>query len=123
MFWPVALVMLACGACRLDSPPDTRSIARGAESYRASGCAACHGPSGRGDGPAGKATQRAPRDFTRPETFTAPRTVSGIAGVIRDGDRGGGMPPNPDLTEAERKDLATYILSLGDAQAKEGSSG
>lgn len=113
--------LLAWSACDERVRLDAGAVARGAERYRASGCAACHGPTGRGDGPAAVATQRRPRDFARPGDFVTPRTLRAVAAVIRDGLPGTSMPANPDLDADERQELAAFVLSLGEAQGTKGS--
>ena len=42
---------------------DATSLARGEEIYQTAGCAACHGDTGRGDGPAGLRPVPRPADF------------------------------------------------------------
>jgi cytochrome c len=44
-----------------------------------------------------------------------PRAVSIVAGVVRKGVHGGGpwhMPPHPELSDADARKMARYILSL-----------
>ena len=53
-------------------------------------CAACHGPTGKGDGPAAVAFNPRPADFTNPELFKA-RTDAELVKSITEGVRG--MPP------------------------------
>ena len=55
------------------------------------------------------------------ETYrTKPDAVSFIASEIRSGVRGGGpwhMPPHPEVTQAEARAMARYIMSLQPATA------
>ena len=44
-------------------PADAASLARGEAIYNDAGCAACHGDTGRGDGPAGLRLVPRPADF------------------------------------------------------------
>ena len=65
--------LLACGACLIFSeerqpikyvPPEKVSAARGPEMFRAY-CAVCHGPDGRGGGPAADWLKKRPADLTQ----------------------------------------------------------
>jgi mono/diheme cytochrome c family protein len=87
-------------------------------------CFSCHGPSGKGDGPAAAALKPKPRDFSAVD-FVLDTDGDGQTGtdtdlynVIRDGAAkyGGAatMPGRADLTEKEIKDLVEYIHSLKD---------
>jgi len=83
----------------------------------ASRCAVCHGPSGRGDGPAAAGLVPRPRDFT---TRPPARSRDELVAIIRDGGARHGlsaaMPPNPDLPETELGDLAEFVSSLSAAR-------
>jgi mono/diheme cytochrome c family protein len=109
--------LLACGGAASGdaAATDSAAIAAGRDLYRVHGCAVCHGEHGRGDGPVGRTLRPPPRDFQRPETFRAPRTVSCVAAVIANG--GGtpssGMPAFAHLGDASRQHLARFVLSLG----------
>jgi mono/diheme cytochrome c family protein len=85
-------------------------------------CLSCHGPSGKGDGPAAAALKPKPRDFSTGD-FAFDTDGDGQAGtdtdlynVIHDGAAkyGGAatMPGRADLSEQEIKDLVDYIHSL-----------
>lgn len=96
--------------CAPDAAPDP---AMGRELYLASGCASCHGPVGRGDGPVAKTLTPPPRDFRDSTAFKAGTTPAAIAQTIAMGIPGGGaMPAFPYLNESERQSLALYITSL-----------
>lgn len=60
ILWP--LLGLALAGCALTGAPETPS---GRALFQAN-CAACHGASGRGDGPAAAELARRPADLTRP---------------------------------------------------------
>ena len=73
-------------------------------------CAACHGATGKGDGPAAVAFNPRPADFTNPELFKA-RTdadlVKSVAGGIR------GMPPfGAQLAPEMVSELVRYVRGL-----------
>ena len=85
-------------------------------------CASCHGPGGKGDGPAAAALNPKPRDFSVGD-FALDTDGDGQKGtdtdlynVIHDGAaKYGGtatMPGRADLSEQEIKDLVEYIHSL-----------
>lgn len=75
-------------------------------------CQACHGATGKGDGPAARALQRPPRDFSQP-TFWASRTDDQVKAVIRTGYPGPitlmrGFP----MPEAQLDDLVVYLRTF-----------
>jgi mono/diheme cytochrome c family protein len=85
-------------------------------------CAACHGETGKGDGPVGKALTPPPRDFSA-HAFKFDTDKDGKAGtdadlrnVIRKGAAAfGGSPlmaPWPTLSDADIADLIAYIRKL-----------
>ena len=90
------------------SPPD---VARGAALY-AQVCASCHGPEGRGDGPAGAGLDPPPSDLRDPARMQALSPFA-LYSTIRYGIAGTGMTPfEAVLDEAAHWDLAFYAASL-----------
>lgn len=84
------------------------NVAKGKALYAAQ-CAMCHGSSGKGDGPAGKALKPAPRDFSS-GTFKYGSSDAQIAALIKKG-----KPPMPgfsNLSDQQLQDLVAYIRSL-----------
>jgi cytochrome c553 len=74
-------------------------------------CAACHGETGRGDGPVAAALSPRPPSFAD-STFQASRTNEQLIAVIRDGRRA--MPTfGKQLSPAEIQALVGYIRALG----------
>jgi len=68
-------------------PPSPQSIERGRELF-SEHCAVCHGPGGRGDGPAAAALSKTPEDLTRiapppyfPDGVVAYRIANGKEGM------------------------------------------
>ncbi len=80
-------------------------------------CTACHGTTGRGDGPAAFAFDVRPRNF-RAERFRYISTLKGtpaqedLIQTIRSGRHFGSMPAGPQLTDAEVDVLADYVRAL-----------
>lgn len=94
------------------APKNAASLARGKKIYT-DNCVSCHGASGRGDGPAGKALTPKPADLVA------------MAGNHPDGDYAwkiengrGPMPPwKGVLTQNQIWDVVNYVQSLGGAKA------
>ena len=112
---------------REQAPPDVvppRRVAgdarQGARAYHASGCAACHGPSGEGNGPRAKSLRDArgqpeiPTDLTRPSTFKGGRDEVGLVRSVLAGFNGTTMPGYAGQPDIERHvwDLAAYVWSV-----------
>ncbi len=92
-------------------PPRPPSVERGRALY-AEHCASCHGPAGRGDGPAGVALDPAPGDLTDRERMLA-LSPAGLFRTITFGVAGTGMAGYADsLDERARWDLAFFSGSL-----------
>jgi mono/diheme cytochrome c family protein len=85
---------------------------RAADLY-AEKCAACHGDSGKGDGPAGQAMTPPPAPFS---TALKGRSDGWIGTVITKGGPAVGMtpamPPHPTLSSDQVKALIQYIKGL-----------
>lgn len=72
-------------------------------------CAVCHGPEGRGDGPAATGLNPRPTDLTQSARMLRDGVV---AGVITDGR--GSMPSfKATLTQSQIWDLTNFVKSLG----------
>jgi high-affinity iron transporter len=97
------LALLAGLALAADPLADGRAV------YAAK-CLACHGPQGRGDGPAALALPRKPRDFSSPE-FWASTTPAKVEAVITQGLPGTIMRGFP-MAEAQLDGLVAYLRSL-----------
>ncbi len=116
-----AVIVLSAAACLAAcSDPEERVAscdqvaARGKILYARHGCAVCHGPDGRGDGPVGRSMKQKPRDFRDVNAFRNGRSLGAISETIRLGvaHRGVGMPAYPHLPEEERRTLAAYVVSI-----------
>lgn len=102
----VSLVAAACAS--------GGSAGRGRELYAENGCASCHGPVGRGDGPVGKTLTPPPRDFKNDASYRRGTDERSIAATLEVGiaENGAKMPAFAHLTEHERLSLAAYVISL-----------
>ena len=122
-----ALVLLAFGAglalppLAVDAYPTTyqrpavpyqaASIAEGAALFERH-CAACHGRTGAGDGPARPALPRPPADLRAPHT--AQHTVGDIFWWITSGIPAARMPGFGSILDAEQRwDLVNFVRALG----------
>jgi mono/diheme cytochrome c family protein len=101
-FATIAAALLSMTACA------TREQ-RGQMLYAAHGCAVCHGPAGRGDGPSARHLDVPPQDFSDPRAYSQGSSPAAIATSIRRG--AGAMPPFRDLTEEEALNIALWIVS------------
>ncbi len=76
-------------------------------------CAGCHGPSGKGDGPAGQYLNPKPTDFA---VSLKGKSDDWIAKSIKGGGSAVGkspvMPPFADLSDDQVKGLVTYLRSF-----------
>lgn len=101
------------------TPPAGPSAAdiKEADEIFAGRCTPCHGPKGRGDGPASAGLTPKPRNFTDP-TWQAKVTDEHIERIVLYGGAAVGkspaMPPNPDLEQHPGliKGLRAHIRSL-----------
>lgn len=95
----------------------TDHLAHGAEVYRLR-CAACHGATGYGDGPAAKALWPLPRDYSR-GIYKFVSVVDGTKPVredlmrtVRQGARGTSMPAFGLLPQEDLDAVVDYVLVL-----------
>ncbi len=88
------------------APTAVPNVHRGAALF-AENCAACHGASGAGNGPAAKSLDTPPVDFT--DTGRAQkRSLAALEQVIAQGISGTAMQPFDELPQKDRWDLAFY---------------
>jgi mono/diheme cytochrome c family protein len=84
-------------------------IAAGKKLTADKACTACHGESGKGDGPGAAALNPKPADWTSKAVQAEPDGC--LFWKVTTGR--GAMPPWAALSETERWQLVTYIKSLG----------
>lgn len=90
-------------------------------------CAVCHGPNGKGDGPATPLLDPKARNFT-PGLFKLRMTATGelptdedLIKTITRGMPGTGMPSFAELGNDSVSDLADFVKTLGGPEGEEGS--
>jgi mono/diheme cytochrome c family protein len=116
-------IALSLVACARPAP----SVADGESLYKANGCASCHGPSGRGDGPIAAKLSDRPIDLQNATLFQGGYGESEIAKTLAEGVYGAAaaadphlhhthhdlaMPKFDHLTDMERRSIALYVISL-----------
>jgi mono/diheme cytochrome c family protein len=97
------------------------SLERGRELYKAN-CVACHGESGKGDGPGAGVLKPPPRDHTD-RAYMSTLSDKDIADIIRMGGAIRGkplMPSHPQITGADLDSLVAYVRSLSEPAAASG---
>ncbi len=115
----VALSPIACRApASGPSAADMKTLVahEGYELFAAH-CEACHGATGRGDGPAAIALRVRPRDFWDERcryvsTRNGVPTLEDLMQTIGSGRHFGAMPARPNLTDREVRILARYVREI-----------
>ena len=104
-------------AYQLQIAPRAAPPLAGAAVLYAQNCAACHGASGRGDGPAAKGLDPAPANFHN-SVRMASRSAFGLYNTISLGVGGTSMTPFTQLSDEDRWALAFYVANLGENAAR-----
>jgi high-affinity iron transporter len=89
------------------APARTPDFAHGAELFQQN-CVACHGATGHGDGPAGKALATPPIAFTDQDRARE-RSVFSLYQIVTQGVDGTPMPSFASLSDDDRWSLALYV--------------
>jgi mono/diheme cytochrome c family protein len=102
-----AVCVLVCGSATVARAQDAKQV------YEKS-CAACHGVSGKADGPAGKMLKPPPKDFA---TALSGQSDADIAKIIKEGGKATGkaasMPAYAaKLSDEQIQGLVQYIKGL-----------
>lgn len=108
-----AAVLAACGK-KPEAPAPQAPVALSGEAvYNEKGCVTCHGPQGKGDGPAGAALKPKPRNFADAKWKNGTE-LAAVIKTIENGIPGSGMAPYKGaLTDDEIKAVAEYVRKLG----------
>ncbi len=109
--WAVLFLILCSG----QAVAQKADVAAGKAKY-AQFCAACHGPEGKGDGPAAAALNPKPRDHTDPK-YMKSLSDEEIYKIIKEGGAAVGkaplMPPwGAALSEQDLRNVVAYIRTL-----------
>lgn len=102
---------------KTDTAAVTPEVMKEAQEIFSSRCTPCHGPQGKGDGPASAGLTPPPRNFTD-KAWQSSVSDEHIEKIIQYGGAAVGkspaMPPNPDLADKPVvKGLREHIRSLG----------
>ncbi|HEX7629307.1 MAG TPA: cytochrome c [Candidatus Methylomirabilis sp.] len=92
--------------------PNPELMARGKALYGQT-CAPCHGTGGKGDGPAGKTLNPAPRNFTANLGWKNGTRLEDVYRTLDEGIRGSSMASYNYLSKKDRMALAHVVQSLG----------
>lgn len=104
------------GSFRLAEAPATAPNAERGRAIFQKHCTECHGEQGRGDTPKAATLNPRPANFWDPDVADA-MTPFRVASTVRFGVQGTAMVPFSQLSEAERWDVAFYVVSLRHTEA------
>lgn len=91
-------------------PPPTDTPSDPGRSTYVAKCQACHGPEGKGDGPAARALPKPPPDFTT-SAFWKDQSPAALRGIIANGRPGTAMRGFP-MSDEQLTQLVTYLQTL-----------
>jgi len=92
--------------------PTPELLARGQALFNQN-CVSCHGPAGRGDGPAAQGLNPPPRNFSQAAGWKNGYQIEGIWKTLQEGIKGSGMVAYEYLSHKDRMALVHYVQSLG----------
>jgi len=104
---PSRFAKAAPASVELPAPPDT--LPDGKALFGSLGCAACHGPAGRGDGPSAASLEPAPPFDLTSHPLRRGRTRADLAFTIATGIDGTAMPAMTGLPAGELWALAAFV--------------
>ena len=90
---------------------DLAATAKGKELF-ATNCASCHGPEGKGDGPAGLSLNPPPRNQTDTKQYKYGYGELGIFRTVKHGIPGTGMAAFPQLSDDDIWCVANFVRTL-----------
>lgn len=97
--------------------PTQELLAQGETLYERN-CTQCHGPEGRGDGPAAGSLDPPPRNFGDPEGWKLGSSRPAIFKTLSEGIEGTSMAAFDTLTPKKRMALVHYVRTLSDNLTK-----
>jgi mono/diheme cytochrome c family protein len=112
VFSPTMLAVTVLGLLTAAAGPGSAAgdPAKGKAQYEKY-CVACHGPQGKGDGPAGRMLKPPAADFT--SAGSKKKSEAELAQVVENGKPGTAMGPwKGQLSQAELMDLIGYLMTL-----------
>jgi mono/diheme cytochrome c family protein len=92
--------------------PTPKMLEEGKETFLST-CVSCHGPEGKGDGPAAKGLNPQPRNFTVQAGWKNGSRIEDIYKTLNEGIKGSAMVAYQDLSRKKRMALVHYVRSLG----------
>jgi mono/diheme cytochrome c family protein len=102
-----SLGLILIGPPTLEAAADPAKGKAAYEKY----CMACHGPQGKGDGPAGKMLKPPAADFTSAESKK--KSEADLRQVIEKGKPGTAMGPwKSQLSDSDINDVLAYLMGL-----------
>lgn len=118
------VVVMGCGEKAKEEPVvevqlTKVDIEKGQALYKRYGCAVCHGRNGHGNGQIARTLNPRPRDFHKVMEYKFGRSVEAITRTIAKGtinERGMGMPGYPQISEADRRMIAGFIVSMQEVE-------
>lgn len=97
-----------------ETPPSAEEGTASGQAVYTANCAACHGDTGAGNGPASIGLEPPPSDMTDGEWTTGDGSIGAIRNTIVNGSPGTAMIAwQGTLTEGEISAVADYVQSLG----------
>ncbi len=104
-------LIVAAGAVLLVSAAAQMARAEDGKALYDKNCVSCHGPAGKGDGPAAKAMKPPPEDFA---VGAKSMSEADIANVLKEGKAGGKAHPSfaKKLSDEQITAVAGYVKQL-----------
>ena len=106
-----ALMLNSTFVLASDKPLTSPDKVAAGEKLFATNCSTCHGPQGKGDGPAAMAFNPQPRNL-QTEPFKGGTEDAKIFATISNGLTGSNMPGFAQLNETDRWNLAFFVKLL-----------